>query len=158
MQSTQWGPGLCWSAVQQWGLCSTGSCLLMRDGEPWELRDTPWWGRGLRLPPLQWNKETSGQPYVAPLPDGSEMGSCNKRSAVSLFCYIPPSFSMASQKRRASNTQATVAVGKTQVCNLSKYNSVVPIKLKTEKWHKKNVHYSKLQFFICSLLLPHSLK
>lgn len=122
------------------------------------LQDTPWWGRGPRLPPLWWNKETSGQPYIALVPDGSKPGSCNELSAVSFCHYILRSFSIASQKQRPSNTQAIVTVGKTQVCNLSKYNSVVPIKLKTEKWHKKNVHYFKLQFFICSLLLPHSLK
>lgn len=101
---------------------------------------------GSRLPCLGYNKETAGLPYIALVPGSGRPRSCNELSVVSLFHYISPPFSMASQKWKSSNAQTTITVGKTLVCNFSKYNSVVPIKLKTEKWHKKNAHYLKLQF------------
>lgn len=46
-------------------------------------------GRGLRLPPLQWSKETSGQPRVVLVPDGGEAGSCNKLCGFLLPLYSP---------------------------------------------------------------------
>jgi len=118
MQSTLRGPGLHRKAV------GALQCQQLPAYEGW----------GAPGHPTEGQRPEASPPVASPaLPEGCKLGGCHKHSEVSFFHCIPPSFSMASRKRRASNTQATVAVGKTQVCSLSKYNSVAPIKLKTEK-------------------------
>lgn len=135
------------AAASSWGLGSPGSCGTTHGGA--EARG--FLPRGETRRPLH-------NPMLLRCQTAANRGAVTSSLQFPFSTIFPLLSPWHPESKGHQTRKPPLQLEKTQVCNLSKYNSVVPIKLKTEKWHKKNVHYFKLQFFICSLLLPHSLK